>query len=55
MDKLSHYRQIVYQILVPYSQIIYKNTDIQNRLAFDTQNDQYLVISKNWQGGYRIF
>ena len=44
MDKLSYYRQIIHQILTPYSQIIYNNADIQNRLAFDTQNDQYLVI-----------
>ena len=49
MDKLSHYRQIIHQILTPYSQIIYNNADIQNRLAFDTQNDQYLVISEGWQ------
>ena len=53
MDKLSHYRQIIHQILTPYSQIIYNNADIQNRLAFDTQNDQYLVISEGWQHNQR--
>jgi hypothetical protein len=46
MDKLNHYRQIIHQVLSPYSQIIYNNADIKNRLAFDTQNDQYLVISE---------
>ena len=53
MDKLDHYRQIIHQVLSPYSQIIYNNADIQNRLAFDTQNDQYLVISEGWQHNQR--
>jgi len=53
MDKLNHYRKIIHQILVPYSQIIYNNADIQNRLAFDPQNDQYLVISEGWQQNQR--
>lgn len=53
MDKLNRYREIIHQILVPYSQIIYNNADIQNRLAFDSQNDQYLVISEGWQNGQR--
>ena len=53
MDKLNHYRQIIHQILAPYSQIIYNNADIQNRLALDAQNDQYLVISEGWQHNKR--
>jgi len=44
IDKPSHYRKIIHQVLYPYSQINYNNADIQNRLAFDPQNDQYLII-----------
>ena len=53
MDKLNHYRQIIQQVLTPYSQITYNNAEIQNRLAFDTKNDQYLVISEGWQNSQR--
>ena len=53
MDKLNHYRQIIHQTLIPYSQIIYSNADIQNRLACDPQNGQYLIISEGWQNGQR--
>lgn len=48
MDKLENYRQIIRQVLRPYLNISYANANIRNRAAFDTETDQYLIISEGW-------
>lgn len=54
MDRLEHYRQIIRQILQPYGSITYANADIHNRIAFDSETDQYLVISEGWNKKQRV-
>lgn len=48
MDKLENYRQMIRQVLRPYLNISYANANIHNRAAFDTETDQYLIISEGW-------
>jgi hypothetical protein len=50
MDNLNHYRQIIRNILKPYTEITYANVEVRNRAAFDSENDQYLIISEGWNG-----
>lgn len=53
MDMLTKYRQIISQILSPYTQINYANANIQNRLVIDEKHDQYLIVSEGWQNNQR--
>jgi XisI protein len=48
MDKLDHYRNIIRNTLAAYLNISYANANIRNRAAFDSKNDQYLIISEGW-------
>jgi hypothetical protein len=48
MDKLEFYRNIIRNTLVAYLDISYANANIRNRAAFDSENDQYLIISEGW-------
>jgi XisI protein len=54
MDHLNHYRQIIRKILKPYTEIIYANVDVRNRAAFDSENDQYLIISEGWDSQHHL-
>lgn len=49
MDRLDNYRNIIRKILKSYLNISYANADIRNRAAFDSENDEYLIISEGWQ------
>lgn len=53
MDKLEQYRQTICKILRYYVNIKYANAEINNRAAFDRDNDQYLIISEGWQNKKR--
>lgn len=48
MDQLDTYRQIIRDVLRPYTTITYANVDVRNRAAFDTENDQYVILSEGW-------
>ncbi len=48
MDRLEAYRNIIRNTLKPYLNISYANADISNRAAFDSETDQYLIISEGW-------
>lgn len=48
MDRLETYRNIIRNTLKPYINISYANVDIRNRAAFDSETDQYLIISEGW-------
>jgi XisI protein len=49
MDRLNRYRQIIRTTLKPYLNITYANVNMKNRAAFDTDTDQYIVISEGWE------
>jgi len=48
MDRLDTYRQIIRNTLQPYVELTYANVDVRNRAAFDTENDQYIILSEGW-------
>ena len=48
MDQLTQYRQIIRSALQPYVALSYANVKVRNLAAFDTQNDQYVIISEGW-------
>ncbi|MBD2452854.1 XisI protein [Nostoc sp. FACHB-87] len=48
MDRLETYQNIIRNILKSYLNISYANADIRNRAAFDSENDEYLIISEGW-------
>ena len=48
MDQLTQYRQIIRSALQPYVELSYANIKVRNIAAFDSQNDQYVIISEGW-------
>lgn len=48
MDRLAEYRQIIKSVLRQYADLIYAYDDIKNRIAFDAETDQYLIVSVGW-------
>ena len=48
MDTLEGYRQIIRNVLTPYTHIAYANVDVRNLMAFDAGNDQYVILSEGW-------
>lgn len=49
MDTLDHYRQIIRTVLQPYTKITYANVNVRNLAAFDTETDQYAILSEGWE------
>lgn len=54
MDRLNKYRQIICDILKPYTEIAYANVDVRNRAAFDRENDQYIILSEGWDRQHHL-
>ena len=50
MDTLTHYRQIIRELLLPLAERHYANAEITNEVVLDESNDHYLVMSVGWQG-----
>jgi hypothetical protein len=48
MDRIETYRNIIRNVLKSYLNISYANANILNRPAFDSESDQYLIISEGW-------
>ncbi len=48
MDTVSRYRQIVREVLQPYTEIEYANVDATNGLICDEGGDRYLILSTGW-------
>jgi len=48
MDTVKPYRQIIREVLTPYTEIQYANADIRNHLVCDEQGDRYLIVSLGW-------
>jgi XisI protein len=55
MDRINTYRDIIRNTLNSYLNISYANNpNIHNRAAFDSKNDQYLIISEGWDSKKHI-
>ncbi|NEQ68595.1 MAG: XisI protein [Symploca sp. SIO2D2] len=54
MDRLESYRQIIKTVLKRYINIDYANVDVDNQAVFDSEKDQYIIISYGWGNQRRI-
>ena len=54
MDRITHYQQLVEQVLTQYLEVNYANADIHNEPIFNHEAGQYVVMSSGWQGARRI-
>ncbi len=54
MDKISHYRQVIQQLLTEYVQTPISNGEIESQTVFDTQHDHYQVMNVGWDGNRRV-
>jgi hypothetical protein len=54
VDSLERYQQIIRDILQPYAEITYANVPVRNRVVFDDQHGQYLVMSEGWDGSRHL-
>lgn len=54
MDHITRYGQIIRSVLEPYAAIIYANVPVRNRVVFDDQHGQYLIMSEGWDGNRHL-
>ena len=54
MDTLNTYRQIIQEVLTPYTKIPYSYGDLQCRTIFDRETDSYLLVTMGWDGVKRV-
>ncbi|MBR8834270.1 MAG: XisI protein [Stigonema ocellatum SAG 48.90 = DSM 106950] len=55
MDKLTHYRQIVQQLLREYAAIDSGDDDVKTQIIFDTERDHYQLVNVGWKNQHRIY
>ncbi|MEK7833192.1 MAG: XisI protein [Acidobacteriota bacterium] len=51
MDKLERYRGIIEQAL---SKHVYNFSDVTDKVLFDRQHDNYLILRQGWKGSNRV-
>lgn len=54
MDSIKTYRQIIRDVLTPYTQIPYSYGDVQCKTVFDLESDSYLLVTMGWDRARRI-
>jgi phage FluMu gp28-like protein len=56
MDKLTHYQNIIKQVLLEYQEISAQvpDNDVDEELMFDDERSQYLWFNIGWKQGKRI-
>ncbi len=54
MDRLTHHRQCICDLLNRYSQLWQEN-GVENQIIFDTERDHYLLLKAGWSGEQRIY
>lgn len=54
MDYLARYGQIIRAVLKPYAEITYANVIVRNRVVFDDEHGQYLIMSEGWNGSRHL-
>lgn len=55
MDKLTHYRQIVQQILSEHAEHVPSQGEIESIPVLDQNRDQYLLVDFGWDRNGRVF
>ncbi len=54
MDTVSEYRDIIEQVLDPYTKIPYAHGDLQCVAIFDRQHDRYALMTVGWDNDERV-
>ncbi len=54
MDQLDTYRQVIRKVLKPYTDITYANVNVKNHQVFDSETDQYLILSEGWDRQHHL-
>jgi hypothetical protein len=54
LDKLTHYRQVIQQILTDYSKRR-SDAEVESQLLFDTERDHYQVVNVGWSNQQRVY
>jgi XisI protein len=55
MAKLEQYRQLVQELLHAYTEIKFRNPELETELIFDVERDRYQVVYVGWSGERRIY
>ncbi|NEO98242.1 MAG: XisI protein [Symploca sp. SIO2E9] len=55
MDRLNNYRQLICQVLEPYTQMKPANGEIEVYKFFDTVDDHYQIFHAGWDQHQRVF
>ncbi len=54
MEKLAQYRQIIKDVLIPYTQIPYSHGELICKPVFDEAHDSYILITLGWDNKTRV-
>ncbi|MBD2314155.1 XisI protein [Desertifilum sp. FACHB-1129] len=54
MDYLESYREIIQNVLLPYTRIPYAYGDLKCKTVFDRESDSYLLVTLGWEGVKRV-
>jgi hypothetical protein len=55
MEKLTHYRQLIQELLQTYSEMRSSNEDVEAEAVFDLQRDRYQIVHVGWSNNRRIY
>jgi hypothetical protein len=55
MDKLTHYRQAIRQLLTEYAAVPISYGQIETQVMFDVEHDHYQVMNVGWDGARRVY
>lgn len=54
MEKLDQYRQIIKDVLIPYTQIPYSHGELICKPVFDEVHNSYILITLVWDNKTRV-
>ncbi len=52
--KLEHYRTVIEQVLLPYTEIPYSHGEMVCKPVFDRHNDRYILVTVGWDWPRRV-
>ena len=55
MDKLSHYRNCIREILQRYQAYTGTDNEVETEVITDVEHDHYQIVHAGWQGKRRIY
>lgn len=52
--ELTHYSQVIQEVLSAYAAIPYRYGDVAYRTVFDDEHQRYLLMAVGWENGNRV-